>query len=76
MWTELAGFFAEVIMLLAVDVFTELVMFERLEWNGTTKIDWFLRCGGSCVVMDYEQREAFVARPESLQSAELKPTAK
>ena len=64
------------ILLLAVDVFTELVMFESLEWNGTTKIDWFLCCGGGCVVMDYKQREAFGARPESLQSAELKPTAK
>ena len=29
------------ILLFALDLFAELVVFEWLEWNGTTKNDWF-----------------------------------
>ncbi len=33
----ICGFF----VLLAFDLFVEAVVFEWLEWNGTTKNDWF-----------------------------------
>ena len=29
------------ILLFALDLFAELVVFEWLDWNGTTKNDWF-----------------------------------
>lgn len=29
------------ILLFAIDLFAELVVFEWLDWNGTTKNDWF-----------------------------------
>ena len=29
------------LILFAIDLFAELVVFEWLEWNGTTKNDWF-----------------------------------
>ncbi len=28
-------------LLLIIDVFSEAVVFERLQWNGTSKNDWF-----------------------------------
>ena len=36
------GFF----VLLSFDLFMEGIVFELLEWNGTTKNDWFLLYGG------------------------------
>jgi hypothetical protein len=29
------------VLLLAIDLFAEAVVFEWLQWNGTTKNDWF-----------------------------------
>ena len=48
MVTGLARFFAVMILLMAVDFFAELVVFEWLESNGTMKNDWSLCCGGEC----------------------------
>lgn len=41
MVTGLPHFFAGMILLLAVDAFAELVVFEWLEWNGTMNNDCF-----------------------------------
>ena len=37
-------------MLLAIDVLAELVIFEWLEWNGTTKNDWFFMLWWGCAL--------------------------
>tara|TARA_Y100001958_G_scaffold151071_1_gene135597 strand:+ start:468 stop:674 length:207 start_codon:yes stop_codon:yes gene_type:complete len=47
---ELARFFAGAVLLLAIDVLAELVIFEWLEWNGTTKNDWFFMLWWGCVL--------------------------
>jgi hypothetical protein len=42
-----SGFFA----LLALDIFMEGLVFEWLEWNGTTKNDWFFQLWWSLVLL-------------------------
>ena len=39
--TELLRWCLGAALLLIIDVFAEAVVFERLQWNGTTKNDWF-----------------------------------
>ena len=39
--TELLRWCLGAALLLTVDVFAEAVVFEWLQWNGTTKNDWF-----------------------------------
>ena len=39
--TELLRWCLGVALLLIIDVFAEAVVFEWLQWNGTTKNDWF-----------------------------------
>ena len=39
--TELLRWCLGAALLLIIDVFAEAVVFEWLQWNGTTKNDWF-----------------------------------
>ena len=39
------------LILFAIDLFAELVVFEWLEWNGTTKNDWFFMLWWLLVVL-------------------------
>ena len=39
--TELLRWCLGAALLLIIDVFAEAVIFEWLQWNGTTKNDWF-----------------------------------
>jgi len=39
--TELLRWCLGAALLLTIDVFAEAVVFEWLQWNGTTKNDWF-----------------------------------
>ena len=38
-------------LLLALDLFAEAVVFEWLQWNGTTKNDWFFMLWWSLVLL-------------------------
>ncbi|MDA0651023.1 MAG: hypothetical protein O2876_08495 [Proteobacteria bacterium] len=39
------------VLLLALDLFAEAVVFEWLQWNGTTKNDWFFMLWWALVVL-------------------------
>ena len=52
------GFFA----LLSFDLFMEGIIFEKLDWNGTTKNDWFF-----CSVVGFCYYMVFIWDNKSLQ---------
>jgi len=39
------------VVLFAFDLFMELIVFEWLQWNGTTKNDWFFMLWWICVFL-------------------------